>query len=363
MVHYPHAALCAVWFFEVTTGDLRMQKNSATNGTPKLDPRMTSLVHTRETEHFARAAYDLLFEKGADVQCVPVKETKHPNGEWLPEIQTHVRNTICFYFACPEYPTPSDGLMRMELTLNALHNAEPREIHTIAPFVPYLRQDRKSEYRGPISVQVIARKFTYSRSLRTLDMHSPQTEAVFPFATTDLKARDLFAADIRERYPDLSKVVILAPDIGAAKRAEKVAYRAGVPYGIFDKRRTMKDGPTVSSYHGPPLEGMHALFIDDICDTASTLIVTGTDARTRGAASVSAYMSHAVLSTKDGKRAEDKLRAANMHVVATNSVYRPQAYYTDNADWLRMLPLENMLAQTVYQCCLTGGTLMHHGEK
>lgn len=351
-----------------------MQKVTTVNGKVRLDPRLISLIWTPETKHFADAAHALLTKHGADVQLVEAKVTTFPFGEPHVELKERVRNSVCFVFANPAYPTVCEGLVRLMVLLNALQHAAPDRAYIVAPFVPFTRQDRKSEHRGPVSIQLlrtIIEEHAMVRGLMTVDIHAPQSLAIFRrIVPDDLKARRLLVTHLEGHFRNHEQLVIEAPDIGAAKRAEKTAFSVGpmVPYGIFDKRRTRKAGATVSSYHGPDLTGMDVVFIDDMIDTGGTLIVTAQEAFKRRATSVTACATHALLSPRTNletgalERAEDKLRASGIRVIVTNSIYRTPEYYAANADWLTVVSLEPLLADAVFQSCQMGGSLKDHSE-
>src|SRR5882724_10813394 len=153
------------------------------------------------------------------------------------EIQENVRGSDVFIIQSTSYPA-NDHLMELLIITDALRRASARRITAVIPYFGYARQDRKVGSRSPISAKLVANIITRAGVDRvmTLDLHAGQIQGFFDIPTDNLYASPVMVRDIKERF-DLSKVLVVSPDVGGVMRARGLAKRLSAPLAIIDKRR------------------------------------------------------------------------------------------------------------------------------
>jgi ribose-phosphate pyrophosphokinase len=153
------------------------------------------------------------------------------------EIQENVRGSDVFIIQSTSYPA-NDHLMELLIITDALRRASARRITAVIPYFGYARQDRKVGSRSPISAKLVANLITHAGVDRvmTLDLHAGQIQGFFDIPTDNLYASPVMVRDIRERF-DLSKVMVVSPDVGGVVRARGLAKRINTPLANIDKRR------------------------------------------------------------------------------------------------------------------------------
>lgn len=251
------------------------------------------------------------------------------------EINENVRGEDVFVVQSTNAPA-NDNLMELLVILDTLRRSSAARITAVIPYFGYARQDRKSAPRTPISAKLVANLITTAGADRvlTMDLHAGQIQGFFDIPTDNLYARPLFIKDIRERY-DVNNLVVVSPDVGGVVRAREVAERLGVQLAIIDKRRPKAGVSEVMNVIGD-VDGKQCIMLDDIADSAGTLCNAAVALVERGASSVSAYISHAVLSGN----ALDRLTKSPMReLVATDSINardevraHPKVRYIEAAD-------------------------------
>src|SRR5712691_11629832 len=211
------------------------------------------------------------------------------------EIQENVRGEDVFVVQSTSYPA-NDHLMELLVTLDALRRASARRVTAVVPYYGYARQDRKTGSRTPISAKLVANLITTAGADRvlTMDLHSGQIQGFFDIPTDNLYAEPVLVKDIRENHagPDL---VIVSPDVGGVYRARQIARRLDADLAIIDKRRERAGVSEVMNIIGD-VKGRRCILVDDIVDSAGTLCNAAEALSEAGAAAVSAYVSHGVLS-------------------------------------------------------------------
>jgi ribose-phosphate pyrophosphokinase len=193
------------------------------------------------------------------------------------------------------YPA-NDNLLELLICIDALQRASARRITAVTPYFGYARQDRKTGGRTPISAKLVANLITRAGADRvlTLDLHAGQIQGFFDIPTDNLVAFPVMAEDIRRRHTT-ADLMIVSPDVGGVVRARQLADRLDVPFAIVDKRRTAPGESEVMNIIGE-VKGRRCILFDDIVDTAGTLCNAAKAIMDEGAVSVSAYVSHGVLS-------------------------------------------------------------------
>jgi len=200
-----------------------------------------------------------------------------------------------FVIQSTSYPA-NDNLMELLVTLDALRRGSARRITAVLPYFGYARQDRKSGPRTPISAKLVANLITVAGADRvlTLDLHAGQIQGFFDIPLDNLFASPVFNKDIREAYPD-DHIMVVSPDVGGVVRARAIAKRLDADLAIIDKRRERAGDSEIMNIIGD-VQNRRCILIDDIVDSAGTLCNAATALMNAGAQSVSAYVTHGVLS-------------------------------------------------------------------
>ena len=212
------------------------------------------------------------------------------------EIQENIRGEDVFVVQSTSFPT-NDNLMELLIIMDALKRASARRITAVLPYYGYARQDRKSGSRTPISAKLVANLITTAGANRvlTVDLHAGQIQGFFDIPTDNLFAAPVLTKDIKERFPGENNLCIVSPDVGGVVRARAFAKRLDADLAIIDKRRERAGVSEVMNIIGE-VSSMRCILVDDIVDSAGTLCNAAVALKEAGAASVSAYVTHGVLS-------------------------------------------------------------------
>jgi ribose-phosphate pyrophosphokinase len=257
------------------------------------------------------------------------------------EIHENVRGEDVFVIQSTSFPA-NDNLMELLVTLDALKRSSARRVTAVLPYYGYARQDRKSAPRTPISAKLVANMVTAAGADRvlTLDLHAGQIQGFFDIPTDNLEAAPVFVKDIKERF-DGEDLVIVSPDVGGVVRARHVARRLDVDLAIIDKRRERAGVSEVMNIIGD-IEGRRCILIDDIVDSAGTLCNAAEALMEHGAKSVSAYVTHGVLSGG----AVARVTASPMEaLVTTDSILATEAVRV--AHNVRRLTIAPLMAEAI----------------
>src|SRR5215212_669931 len=211
------------------------------------------------------------------------------------EIQENVRGSDVFILQSTSYPA-NDHLMELLIITDALRRASARRITAVIPYFGYARQDRKAGPRTPISAKLVANMITRAGADRvmTVDLHAGQIQGFFDIPTDNLYASPVMVRDIKERF-DLSRLMVVSPDVGGVVRARGLAKRINAPLAIIDKRRERAGESEVMNVIGE-VEGYTCILVDDIIDSGGTVVNAADALLEKGATDVYAYITHGVLS-------------------------------------------------------------------
>jgi ribose-phosphate pyrophosphokinase len=211
------------------------------------------------------------------------------------EIHENVRGEDVFVVQPTSFPA-NDNLLELLVTLDALRRGSARRITAVIPYFGYARQDRKSGPRTPISAKLVANLITTAGANRvvTLDLHSGQIQGFFDIPLDNLYAAPVFTNDIKTRFQG-ENIMIVSPDVGGVVRARAIARRLDADLAIIDKRRERAGVSEVMNIIGD-VRGRRCILVDDIVDSAGTLCNAAEALKKAGATSVSAYVTHGVLS-------------------------------------------------------------------
>ncbi|WP_037076300.1 ribose-phosphate pyrophosphokinase [Neorhizobium vignae] len=238
----------------------------------------------------------------ADAICsylnVPVGKAsvrRFADQEIFVEIQENVRGEDVFVIQSTSFPT-NDHLMELLIMIDAFRRSSAKRITAVLPYFGYARQDRRASGRTPISAKLVANLITEAGADRvlTLDLHAGQIQGFFDIPTDNLFAVPILVRDVKEHY-DLKNVMVVSPDVGGVVRARALAKRIDSQLAIVDKRRERAGESEVMNIIGE-VDGKDCLLIDDIVDSGGTLCNAADALLAQGAASVTAYITHGVLS-------------------------------------------------------------------
>ena len=237
------------------------------------------------------------------------------DGECYVQIQENVRGADVFVMQ-PTCRPVDEHLMELLIMIDALKRASARRITAVVPYFGYARQDRKDKPRSPITSKLVADLLTTAGAHRALivDLHTPQLQGFFNIPVDHLFASPVLVDHFRKLA--LPNLTVVSPDAGGVERARFFAKKLGAPLAIVDKRRVDIDVSEVMNLIGD-VRGRSALIVDDIIDTAGTLVKTAEALLNEGATQVFAACTHAVLS---GPAVERIAKSAIREVVATDSV-------------------------------------------
>jgi ribose-phosphate pyrophosphokinase len=252
------------------------------------------------------------------------------------EILENVRGEDVFVVQSTSYPA-NDNVMELLVTLDALRRGSARRITAVMPYFGYARQDRKSGPRTPISAKLVANLITVAGADRvlTIDLHAGQIQGFFDIPLDNLTAAPVFTKDIEERF-DSEELTVVSPDIGGVFRARQIAKRFDSDLAIIDKRRESAGVSEVMHVIGD-VRDRRCMLIDDIVDSAGTLCNAAVALMEAGAASVSAYATHGVLSGGAVARVSSSPMEA---LIITDSIAATEAVrVSHNIEQLSVAPL------------------------
>ena len=237
------------------------------------------------------------------------------DGECYVQIQENVRGADVFVMQ-PTCRPVDEHLMELLLMIDALKRASARRITAVMPYFGYARQDRKDKPRSPISSKLVADLLTTAGANRALivDLHTPQLQGFFNIPVDHLFASPVLVDHFRKLA--LPNLTVVSPDAGGVERARFFAKKVDAALAIVDKRRVEMNVAEVMHVIGD-VNGRTCLIIDDLIDTAGTLVKTAAALKENGATSVFACASHAVLS---GPAVENIRNSVIQQVVVTNTI-------------------------------------------
>lgn len=251
-----------------------------------------------------------------ELSVAPVKIQPFSDGEIYVQIQESVRGVDCFLMQ-PTCSPVNENLMELLILLDALKRASAGRITVVMPYFGYGRQDRKAAGREAITAKLVADLLTTAGAQRvvTLDLHAPQIMGFFNILVDHLYASPVLLEFIRAL--GRKDFVLVSPDVGGVARARAFAKKLDdSPLAIIDKRRSQHNVAEVFSVVGD-VKGKVAIMVDDLVDTAGTLVKGAELLRKEGASEIYACATHAVLSGPANKRIDD---SPIKKLIVTNSI-------------------------------------------
>ena len=276
------------------------------------------------------------------------KVSQLADGETRVDIEESVRGADLFIVQPTGAPV-NETTMELLIMLDAFRRASARRITVVMPYYGYARQDLKDKGRQPITAKVVANLLATSGADRIIcmDLHVPQIQGFFDIPMDHLSAVPTFARYFHDWDPD--ETVLVSPDLGGVARARELAGRIGGSIAILEKKRLAPTRVQVSGVIGE-VRGKHAIMIDDIIATASTVKQGACFLAEAGASSVSVCATHPLLTG----RAAERLAEAPVHqVIITNTLPIPPEKQLEK---MRVLSVGKLLADSIW-AIHTGGSV------
>ncbi|HEY9775124.1 MAG TPA: ribose-phosphate pyrophosphokinase [Planktothrix sp.] len=251
-----------------------------------------------------------------ELHVAPVKIQPFSDGEIYVQVQESVRGLDCFVIQ-PTCAPVNENLMELLILLDALKRASAGRITVVMPYFGYGRQDRKAAGREAITAKLVADLLTTAGAQRVvaLDLHAPQIMGFFNILVDHLYASPVLLEFIRSL--NQTDIVLVSPDVGGVSRARAFAKKLDdAPIAIIDKRRSQHNVAEVYSVVGE-VKGKVAIMVDDMVDTAGTLVKGAELLKREGARSIYACATHAVLSGPAHDRLDD---SPIEKLIVTNSI-------------------------------------------
>jgi ribose-phosphate pyrophosphokinase len=275
------------------------------------------------------------------IELGKAKVGRFSDGEVDVELYQNVRARDVFVVQPTCTPT-NENLMELLVMVDAFKRASARRITAVIPYFGYARQDRRPRStRVPISAKVVANllQTVGVERVLTMDLHADQIQGFFDIPVDNIYASPVLLSDLKQRkYPDL---VVVSPDVGGVVRARALAKQLGCDLAIIDKRRPKANVSEVMHVIGE-IEGRNCVIMDDMIDTAGTLVKAAEVLKERGARKVFAYCTHPVFSGP----AIDRISSSALdEVVITNTI--PMSEAARGCRKIRQLSVAYLFAETI----------------
>ncbi len=255
----------------------------------------------------------------------------------------------CDVFIIQSTNGPSENIIELALMVDAAVRASADTVTVVIPYFGYGRQDRKDQPRVPISSRVMIDIITAMGADRiiTLDLHSTQIQGFAKIPFDNLYSRAVLFDAIKNENLEPSTSTVLAPDVGSVKMSQGYAKNLGMHFALIDKRRFAPNQAEVNHLIGE-LKGMDVLIIDDMIDTAGTIVNAAKEALDEGAKSVTVVATHGVLSGP----AIERLNTANIkRIILTDTISIPPE---KRLDQMKIVSVANIFGEAVNR--------VHNGE-
>ncbi len=302
------------------------------------------MAFTREMKIFSGGASKSLTQGICDyleAQPGKIDVRKFSDGEINAQIGENIRGRDVFLVNSTSPPV-NRHLMELLILIDAAKRASAERVTAVLPYFGYARQDRKDKPRVPITAKLVANLLTAAGADRVLavDLHCGQIQGFFDIPVDHLAAEVVFVKHVREHYNHLDLVVV-SPDMGSVRRSREFANRIGAPLAIVDKRRPRENDVEVMNIIGE-IEGRDAILLDDMIDTAGTLVKAADAIKARGAISVRACATHPVFSGSAIQRIRD---SALEEVLVCDSI--PLSAEGEACEKFQVLTLAPLIAEAI----------------
>jgi ribose-phosphate pyrophosphokinase len=278
--------------------------------------------------------------KFLDIPLTNATITRFNDKEIFVEIKENVRGEDVFVIQPTSFPA-NDNLMELLVTIDALSRGSAKRITAVIPYFGYARQDRKTGPRTPISAKLVANLIMVAGASRvlTFDLHSGQIQGFFDIPTDNLFVSPIFTKDILANF-DKDNCIMVSPDVGGVARARAIAKKLDSNLAIIDKRREKAGVSEVMNVIGE-VTGLDCILVDDIIDSGGTMCNAAQALMEKGAKSVSAYVTHGVLSLGMERIEQSPIR----EIVVTDSIQAPEEIKKSKK--FRQLSVANLLGEAI----------------
>ncbi|MDD4364268.1 MAG: ribose-phosphate pyrophosphokinase [Synergistales bacterium] len=298
----------------------------------------------REMKLFSGSAHPEFAARVCENLGVPLAATKlfrFSDGEIGVSIEESVRGADVFVMQ-PTCSPVNENLMELLIMVDALHRASAYRVNVVTPYFGYARQDRKTRAREPITAKLVSNIIEKSGADRLVsaDLHAGQIQGFFDIPVDHLTGINLLASAFRGELKEAIKenrVVVVSPDIGGVVRARRFAVQLNADLAIVDKRRShdVANFCEVMEIIGR-VKGKIAILVDDLIDTAGTMVQAAAALKERGAEKVYACATHGVLS---GPAVERLAESQIEKVLLTDTIPLPPEKKLDKITTLSIAPL------------------------
>ena len=280
------------------------------------------------------------------IRPTPIRIKKFANENIFVQLKQSVRGKDVFLVQ-PLGRSVNDMVMELLITIDALHRDSAGRITAVIPYYAYGRTDKKDQPRVPITARLLADLITVAGADRflTIDLHAGQIQGFFTIPTDELTARYLFIDYVKQRGLNRNAVVV-APDVGAVRRARNFAHALNLPLAIIEKRRSLDGSKTKLHNLIGEVQGMTCMLIDDEIDTAGTLTQAAEYIKREGATDIYAFATHAVFSPPAAQRLGD---GPIDHLVVTNSLPISAEKQARIGPKLEVLSVGPLLGETIHR--------------
>jgi len=283
----------------------------------------------------------------ADVLDIPLTSVdieRFRDQEIFVRINENVRGEDIFVIQ-PTAAPANDHLMELLILIDALVRASAQRITAVVPYFGYARQDRKVGGRTPITAKLVANLISKAGADRvlTIDLHAGQIQGFFDIPTDNLFGQPVFEQDIKDRFSraERDNLLFVSPDTGGVVRTRQLAKRFNADIAIVDKRRPKAGEAEVMNIIGD-VAGRSCILLDDIIDSGGTLCNAAAALKDHGANSVSAYITHGVLSDPAVSRISKSVLS---EVVICDTISQPEK--VQNCDKIREVSVATLLGEAI----------------
>ena len=269
------------------------------------------------------------------------------DGELWVKYEENIRGSDVFIIQSTN--GPSENIIELALMIDAAVRASADTVTGIMPYFGYGRQDRKDQPRVPISSRVMIDIMTTMGADRiiTMDLHSTQIQGFAKIPLDNLYSRSVLYSAIKEERLEPDHTTVLAPDIGSAKMSQGYAKNLGMHFAVIDKRRFSPNKAEISHLIGD-MQNKNVLIIDDMIDTAGTIINASEAALENGAKSVTVVATHGVLS---GDSINNLNKSDIKKIIITDTIQIPKEKLFDK---LTIVSVKDVFSEAVSR--------IHRGE-
>jgi len=262
------------------------------------------------------------------------------DGETSVEIDENVRGMDVFIVQSTSTPV-NNNLMELLIMIDALKRASADRIIAVMPYYGYARQDRKAAPRAPITAKLVADLLTKAGTSRVIavDLHAGQIQGFFNIPVDNLYATPILLEYVKRNYP--GNLTIVSPDTGGVVRARAFAKRLGATLAIVDKRRDAPNESQVMNVIGD-VKDKNAIILDDMIDTAGTVVQAAEAVKNEGAIEVSVCCTHPVLSGPAIERMESSIIK---EVIVTDTIPLHEKARTCNK--IKVLSMAGVLSESI----------------